>query len=85
MEFVEPIKNKKQIDAMKKYLRGQNVRDYLLLVLGINSGLRISDLLRLNIEDVYKHRSESACESKRRASIRTFLYPRFAKRQFMSL
>lgn len=54
MEFVEPIKNKKQIEAMKTYLRGQNIRNYLLLVLGINSGLRISDLLQLNIEDVYK-------------------------------
>ncbi|OBY76460.1 integrase [Paenibacillus sp. KS1] len=64
MEFVEPIKNKKQIEAMKKYLRGQNVRDYLLLVLGINSGLRISDLLRLNIEDVYKQERISLREQK---------------------
>jgi len=52
MELVEPIRNKKQIDALKKYLRGQNIRDYLLFVLGINSGLRISDLLKLTIEDV---------------------------------
>lgn len=52
MEVVEPIRNKKQIDALKKYLRGQNFRDYLLFVLGINSGLRISDLLKLNVVDV---------------------------------
>ncbi|WP_245867347.1 hypothetical protein SPSIL_013860 [Sporomusa silvacetica DSM 10669] len=52
MELVEPIRNKKQIDALKKYLRGQNIRDYLLFVLGINSGLRISDLLKLTVGDV---------------------------------
>ncbi len=64
MEFVEPIRNKKQLDAMKKYLRGQNIRDYLLLVLGINSGLRISDLLKLNIEDVYQQERISIREQK---------------------
>jgi len=52
LEIVQPIRNKKQIEAMKKYLRGQNIRDYLLFVLGINSGLRISDLLKLAVEDV---------------------------------
>lgn len=52
MELVEPIRNKKQIEALKKYLRGQNIRDYLLFVLGINSGLRISDLLKLTVEEV---------------------------------
>jgi integrase len=52
MEYVEPIREKKQIEAMKKYLKGSNLRDYTLFVLGINSGLRISDLLKLTIEDV---------------------------------
>lgn len=64
VEFVEPIRNKKQIDAMKKYLRGQNIRDYLLLVLGINSGLRISDLLKLQIEEVYQQERISIREQK---------------------
>ena len=52
MEFVEPIRNKKQLEAMKKYLLVHNQRDYVLFVLGINSGLRISDLLKLTVEDV---------------------------------
>jgi integrase len=56
MELVEPIRDKKQIQAMKQYLRKQNVRDYLLFTLGINSGLRISDLLKLTVEDVTKDR-----------------------------
>lgn len=52
MEFVEPIKDKKQLEAMKTYLKGKNKRDWLIFILGINSGLRISDLLSLNVEDV---------------------------------
>lgn len=52
MEIVEPIRDKKKIEAMKKYLKGQSLRNYLLFVLGINSGLRISDLLNLQVEDV---------------------------------
>lgn len=53
MEYVEPIRDKKKIEAMKKYLKGTNLRDYLLFVLGINSGLRISDLLSLRVETVH--------------------------------
>lgn len=64
MELVEPIRSKKQIDALKKYLRGQSLRDYLLFVLGINSGLRISDLLKLNVEDVLDKERISIREQK---------------------
>lgn len=52
MEYVQPIRDKKQLEAMKKYLKGQSMRDYTLFVLGISSGLRISDLLALKVEDV---------------------------------
>ncbi|SDM78076.1 Phage integrase family protein [Dendrosporobacter quercicolus] len=64
MELVEPIKSKKQITALKNYLRGQNIRDYLLFVLGINSGLRISDLLKLTVEDVQNQNRISIREQK---------------------
>ncbi len=52
MEYVEPIRSKKQIDSIKRFLKNSNLRDYLLFVLGINSGLRISDLLLLTIDNV---------------------------------
>lgn len=52
MELVEPIRDKKKLEKMKIYLKGKNIRDYCLFVVGINSGLRISDLLNLKIEDV---------------------------------
>ncbi len=52
MEFVQPIRDVKQIETIKKLLRLRSLRDYCLFVLGINSGLRISDLLKLRISDV---------------------------------
>ncbi len=64
MEAVEPIRDKKKIDAMKKYLKGQSLRNYLLFVLGINSGLRIGDLLKLNVEDVVNKERISIKEQK---------------------
>lgn len=54
MEFVQPIREKRQIDTMKKVLKGggNGLRDHCLFTLGVNSGLRVSDLLGLAIEDV---------------------------------
>ncbi|MEW9673616.1 tyrosine-type recombinase/integrase [Ammoniphilus sp. 3BR4] len=52
MEFVQPIRDRIKIETMKKILKRRNLRDYCLVVLGINSGLRVSDLLKLIISDV---------------------------------
>lgn len=52
MSTVEAIKNKNEIENMKKVLKSHNIRDYLLFEMGINIGLRISDLLRLTWADV---------------------------------
>jgi integrase len=53
MEFVQPIREKKKIEDMKKWLIAQSPRDHLLFVLGINSSLRISDILKMKVEDVF--------------------------------
>jgi len=48
MNFVEPIRDRKKIAQIKNQLRGQHrYRDLLLFVVGINTALRISDLLGL--------------------------------------
>ena len=50
MNFVEPIRDRKKISQIKNQLRGQRrFRDLLLFTMGINSALRISDLLQLRI------------------------------------
>ena len=51
MNFVEPIRDRKKIAQIKNQLRGQRrYRDLLLFVVGINTALRISDLLELQVE-----------------------------------
>lgn len=52
MATVEPIRNKKDIKKVEKILAQQSQRDLLLFVVGTNCGLRISDILNLNISDV---------------------------------
>lgn len=52
MTTVEPIRNKKDIEKVERYLAKQSKRDLLLFVIGTNCGLRISDILNLNVGDV---------------------------------
>lgn len=52
MEYVEPIRSKKKLEDMKTYLKGRNLRDHCLFIMGINSGLRVSDLLSLTLSSV---------------------------------
>ena len=50
MNFVEPIRDRKKIAQIKNQLRGQRrYRDLLLFVVWINTALRISDLLELQV------------------------------------
>lgn len=50
--LVEPIKSKKHIEAVENYLADRSLRNRVIFVFGINTGLRISDILALNVEDV---------------------------------
>jgi len=53
MKNVEPIRDYSKILAIKGKLKKQkNPRDFLLFVMGINTALRISDLLKLKVGDV---------------------------------
>nr|WP_285876959.1 tyrosine-type recombinase/integrase [Fictibacillus phosphorivorans] len=42
----------KQINAIKRYLKKQSERDYVLFVFGINTGLKITDMLSIKVEDL---------------------------------
>ena len=52
MTTVEPIRNKKDVERVERYLQKQSARDHLIFVFGTNSGLRISDIVALNVGDV---------------------------------
>jgi integrase len=54
MNSVEPIREIKTIKNIRSILKGQSVRNELLFIFGINVGLRISDILKLKIEDLVK-------------------------------
>ena len=52
MTTVEPIRSKKDVEKVERYLEKQSKRDHLIFVFGTNSGLRISDIVALNVGDV---------------------------------
>lgn len=52
MAEVQPIRDLNKLEEMKEQLKLNNYRDYFLFIFGINSGLRISDILKLKVEDV---------------------------------
>ena len=49
---VAPIKDMEKIQAIKIFLRRSNLRDEVLFVFGINTALRIGDLLSLKVRNV---------------------------------
>ena len=51
-KIVEPLRSKLDIKNVELYLANKNIRNRLIFVLGINSGLRVSDILGLNVSDV---------------------------------
>jgi site-specific recombinase XerD len=53
VEYVNPIKKIEKIQAMKKVLRQSSLRDLLLFVIGINTGIKVHDLLYLTVKDVW--------------------------------
>lgn len=55
MNIVEPIRNKRAIKKIERLLNKKSKRDLLLFVMGTNTGLRISDILALNVSDVKKY------------------------------
>ena len=52
MNYVQPIREQSKIEEMKRELKKNGTRDYLLFYTGINTGLRISDIIKLKVKDV---------------------------------
>ena len=54
MQFVDPIRDVRKIAQIKNTLKGAGkIRNLVLFHLGINSALRLSDLLRIQVQDVF--------------------------------
>lgn len=52
MNTVQPIRDPEIVADIKVYLKEKNLRNFMLFLTGINTGLRISDLLKLRVRDV---------------------------------
>jgi integrase len=77
MQMVHPIREVRKIEAMKKILRAGGKRNELLFTLGINSALRVSDLLGLKVADVLdeKGRLKEAVSLNERKTGKSKLFP----------
>ncbi|WP_346879017.1 site-specific integrase [Clostridium sp. UBA7791] len=77
MDLVQPIRDKDLIQKFKNELLKSGYRDYMLFIIGINTGLRISDILNLKVNDVKDHTHINIVEKKtgknKRFLINTYL------------
>ncbi len=58
MNTAQPIRNNEDLKHLKTYYYRKipNIRNYLLVIIGLNTALRISDILRLKWGNVYDFR-----------------------------
>lgn len=83
MTTVEPIRKIEHLKKLENYLRKKSQRDLLLLTIGTNCGLRISDIVALNVGDV-KNKSHIQIIEKKTGKFKKFpinakLKPMFEK------
>ena len=83
MNVVEPIRSKRDLRKIEAILRKQSLRDLLFFTIGTNCGLRISDILNLDVSDVRGKQYINIVERKtgkpKRFPINAKLKPMFEK------
>lgn len=52
MNYVEPIRDKDKIREIQVYLKDRDEKYFIMFIVGMYSGLRISDILKLKVKDV---------------------------------
>lgn len=52
MNYVEPIRKKEDVKAVESYLMKRGLAYGVIFAIGVNTGLRVSDILALNVRDV---------------------------------
>lgn len=52
MNYVQPIKDKNTLNLIANDLKAKDEKYYIMFMIGIYSGLRVSDVLKLQIKDI---------------------------------
>lgn len=80
MNTAQPIRREEDLRRFKEFYRVEcpNQRNYLLLVMGLNTALRISDILSLRWRDVYdfelKRYREHLCITEQKTDKKSMIY-----------
>ena len=72
MDFVQPIRDREKIQEMKNELLRNGLRNYMLFNIGINTGLRVSDILALTVGDV-RNKTHIILKEKKTSKTKRFL------------
>ena len=71
MKYVQPIRDLGQIEKIKAILKTQSYRNYFLFVMGLNIGLRIGDMLKLQVKDV-RNKTHITLQEEKTGKIKKF-------------
>lgn len=74
MKTVQPIRDKKKLNAMKTLLKERNEKYYIMFRIGINVGLRVSDIISLKVSDV-RAKEHITITEKKTSKTKRFLVP----------
>lgn len=72
MSEVQPIRKEKQVRDIGNYLRVKNEKYYIMYLIGVQSGLRVSDILNLRVKDIQELCNRKITEKK--TSKKRYLY-----------
>ena len=76
MNAVDPIKSLEDIRKMKEFL-AKKPRNALLFSFGINSGLRISDILALNVGRIHEAGTRKTANYSNFTTVSNFFFYKF--------
>lgn len=78
MSLVQPLRDKDKIEAMKSELLKSGYRNFMIFIIGINTGLRVGDILQLKASDV-RHKSHINIYEEKTKKYKKFLINRSLK------
>ena len=64
VNYVEPIRDYNKLQDILEYLKYENKRNYIMVMIGCYTALRISDILRLKVKDVKNKKNITMREQK---------------------